>query len=360
MGPLGGGLDGRDHVAHVGHADAQVIELADLIADAVLGVQRAVQDRPAVVDLAEPVPVGDADIGVVGEVGPLVADGGQRLDLDAWGVHGDQEHGQALVLGQGRVGPGDQEDVRGVLGAGGEDLLPVDDPFVAVAHGPGLGVGDVGPAVGLGVAQDEPGGSVGHLGLEFRLEVRYSVGIDGRPDQVVRAPGHGRVPLAQLGLKNPDADVVELGAAVFFLPPRLQPALGAQGQPEALVEVVGPLAGPGVHLLGQVLIQERPDLVAELLLSFSESNGREVHFQLLTSETLRIRAYAYVILSGAARQGSLRRAAGNKGPHLPPVPAAGTRLPGWRAGDGAWAAGCAAAHAAAAAPPVIRRWVLRR
>ena len=282
--------DGRDHVAHMGHADAQVVELADLIADAVLGVQRAVQDRPAVVDLAQSVPVGDADIAVVGDVGPLVTDGGQRLDLDARGVHGDEEHGQALVLGQGRVGPGDEEDVRAVLGAGGEDLLPVDDPLLTVTHGPGLGVGDVGPAVGLGVAQDEPGGSVGHLGLEFRLQVRHCVGIDGRPDQVVRTAGHRGVPLAQLRLQNPDADIVQFGAAVFFLPPRLQPALGPQGQPEPLVEVVGPLAGPGVHLLGQVLIQERPDLIAELLLSFGEGNGREVHFQLLTSETLRILA----------------------------------------------------------------------
>ena len=42
--------------------------------------------------------------------------------------------------------------------------------------------------------------------------------------------------------------------------------------------MVGPLAGPCVHLLGQVLIQERPDLILKLLLSFGEVNGREIHF----------------------------------------------------------------------------------
>ena len=68
-----------------------------------------------------------------------------------------QEEGQALVLGQGRVGPGEQEDMRGVLGVGGEDLLPVDDPLVAVADRPGLCPGDVRPAVRLGVAEADPG-----------------------------------------------------------------------------------------------------------------------------------------------------------------------------------------------------------
>src|SRR6201999_4545694 len=58
--PVRGGLDGRDHVAHVPGADAQVIQLADLAADAVLGVQRAVQHGPAAVDVTETVPVGDA------------------------------------------------------------------------------------------------------------------------------------------------------------------------------------------------------------------------------------------------------------------------------------------------------------
>jgi hypothetical protein len=164
------------------------------------------------------------------------------------------------VLGQRRVGPGDQEDVGPVLGAGGEDLGPVDDPLVAVTLGAGLGVGDVGPAVRLGVAQDEPGAPSATLGLSSALR-SGTPGVNGRPDEVVGAPGHRGVPLAQLALQDPDADIVQPGAAVFLAPARLQPALGAQGQPEAQIEVVGPLAGPGVHLLGQVLIQESPYLI---------------------------------------------------------------------------------------------------
>ena len=49
----------------MGYADAEVFELAALVADAVLGVQRAVQDRPAVVDLTQAVPVREADVAVV-------------------------------------------------------------------------------------------------------------------------------------------------------------------------------------------------------------------------------------------------------------------------------------------------------
>ena len=138
-------------------AGAHLLELAGVSAEVVLGVQRAVQGGPAVVDLPDAVPVGEPDVAVVADVGRLVADGGQRLALEPGRAGRHQEHGQALVLGQRRVGPGDQEDVRGVLGVGGEDLLPVDDPLVAVTDRPGLGRGDVRPAVRLGVAEGRNG-----------------------------------------------------------------------------------------------------------------------------------------------------------------------------------------------------------
>jgi hypothetical protein len=49
--------------------------------------------------------------------------------------------------------------------------------------------------------------------------------------------------------------------------------LAAYGEVQLLIHVVGPLAPPLVHLLGQVLVQERPDLLGERLLSFGEDNG---------------------------------------------------------------------------------------
>ena len=70
-----------------------------------------------------------------------------------------------------------------------------------------------------------------------------------------------RVPVTQLGLEDPDAHVVQVRAAVFLAPPRLQPALGAQGEVEPLVIVDGLRAPARVDLLGQVLVQEGPDLI---------------------------------------------------------------------------------------------------
>ena len=49
----------------------------------VFGGQRAVEDRPAVVDLTQPVAVRDADAAVVRDVSALTVDRVQALDLDA-------------------------------------------------------------------------------------------------------------------------------------------------------------------------------------------------------------------------------------------------------------------------------------
>ena len=48
------------------------------------------------------------------------------------------------------IGAGEQEDVVGVLRLGGPDLLPVDDPLVAVELGPGLERGEVAAGIRLG------------------------------------------------------------------------------------------------------------------------------------------------------------------------------------------------------------------
>ena len=240
--------------------------------DVMLDVQRAVQCGPAVVDLTDAVPVREPDVAVVADVGRLVADGGQRLALEPGRAGRHQEHGQALVLGQRRVGPGDQEHVLRVLGVGGEDLLPVDDPLVTVTHRPGLGPGDVRPAVRLGVAQAEPDLSAGDLRLQLITQPRVRVRLDRRPRQLFAHLGR-RVPPGQFGLEDLDGHVVQFRAAVFLPPPRHQPALGAQSQDQALVEVFGLCADPCVYLGGQVLIQERPDLLGELLLSLGEVHG---------------------------------------------------------------------------------------
>jgi hypothetical protein len=50
------------------------------------------------------------------------------------------------------IGAGQHEDPVGGVAGRGPDLLAVDDPLVAVEHGAGGDVGQVGAGVGLGVA----------------------------------------------------------------------------------------------------------------------------------------------------------------------------------------------------------------
>jgi hypothetical protein len=82
-----------------------------------------------------------------------------------------------------------------------------------------------------------------------------------------------RVPVPQFGLEDLGAYVVQVRAAVFFPPAWPQPALGAQSEVKTLIEGRGPLAHPRVYLGGQVLIQERPDLLGEGLLTSGEDSG---------------------------------------------------------------------------------------
>ena len=121
----------------------------------------------------------------------VVAQQLHRHDADARGVHGDQEHRDALVLGHVRVGAGGEPDVVGVAGQAGEDLGAVDDVLVAVAHGPGGQRCKVGARIRLGVPDAEvdlPGQDLGEeeLLLLLRAEVH-----DGRAHGVDRQHRHG-------------------------------------------------------------------------------------------------------------------------------------------------------------------------
>ena len=101
--------------------------------------QRRERDPPPLADVAEPLLVGDADVGEVhlvelGLTGDLV----ERAHLDAGRLHVDHEVGHALVLRLVGVGAGDEHPPLGEVGERGPDLLAVDDPLVAVAHAPSV------------------------------------------------------------------------------------------------------------------------------------------------------------------------------------------------------------------------------
>ncbi len=85
-------------------------------------------------DRAEALRVGHAHVGEVHLV--EIRGAGHLLDaadLDAGGVHVEEEKGEALVLGRPGIAPGDDDAPVGEVRAGGPDLLAVDDPVVAVA-----------------------------------------------------------------------------------------------------------------------------------------------------------------------------------------------------------------------------------
>ena len=112
--------------------------------------ERGHRSTPAAADLAEDMVVRDADVVEedLVELG-LACDLVERPDLDPLGLHVQQEVGHALVLGLLRVGSGDQHPPPGNMGQRGPDLLAVDDPLVAIAHGPGGKPGHIGTGTGL-------------------------------------------------------------------------------------------------------------------------------------------------------------------------------------------------------------------
>ena len=73
----------------------------------------------------------------------------QRSDVDALGVHVDNEVGDAGVLGGVRVRAGQADSVVGLHGQRRPDLLAVEDPPALDRLGPGAQRGQVGPGAGL-------------------------------------------------------------------------------------------------------------------------------------------------------------------------------------------------------------------
>ena len=98
--------------------------------------ERGDRHAPARAHRAEPLAVGDAHVGEVDLV--EVRRARDLLDapgLDARRLHGQEEEGEALVLGRLGIAARDQDGPVRPVRARGPDLLPVDHPVVAVALG---------------------------------------------------------------------------------------------------------------------------------------------------------------------------------------------------------------------------------
>ena len=151
------------------------------------------------------------------------------------------------MLGGVGVGAGDEHAPLRELGEGRPDLLPGDDPFVAVLDRARLQRGEVGAGLGLGEAL-----APDLLGGEDRLQVALLllVGAVGDDDRAAhrQAEDVGRARRLQArGLADEDRllDHRRAAAAVLLRP-------GDPG-PAGLVQLVLPLAAEGDHLVEAAL-----------------------------------------------------------------------------------------------------------
>ena len=173
------------------------------------------------------------------------------------------------MLGRVGVGAGGQPDVVGLVGAAGEDLVPVDGPFVPVQHGPGAQRGQVGAGTGLGVAD----GEVDLAGQDPRQEEALLLvgpephdhrahGVEG--DEGERGPGplhlgeedelvRGRAALAPELLGPADAQPPVLAHTPDQRPEHLAAlGLGVEGLADVVGEQLGEV-GPELLPEGQLL-----------------------------------------------------------------------------------------------------------
>ena len=103
--------------------------------------QRGERHVPAVIDRAEPLRVGNPDVGEIDLIEIRTPAGLlDRPHLDSRTFHVEKEHGETLVLRHIGIGAGQKDTIVGIMRAGGPDLLAVDDPLVAVAFPRGYAV----------------------------------------------------------------------------------------------------------------------------------------------------------------------------------------------------------------------------
>ena len=109
-----------------------------------LEAEQHIRHPPAVVHIADHVLLGRLGIGEEHFIEVVaVVDVDNRAHLDAGLINGDQQEGDAAVLGLGGVGATQHENPVGGVAAGRPDLLAVDYPLVAVEDGTRAQVGEV-------------------------------------------------------------------------------------------------------------------------------------------------------------------------------------------------------------------------
>ena len=167
-----------------------------------------------------------------------------------------------LCLGASGVGPAGEPDPVGVVPAGGERLLAVDDVLVAVSHGAGAEAGQVGAGARLAVADREvqlPGEDLGEEGLLLllgaELHERRADGV--QRDERERDTGAVRLVVEEVLLHRGAALPAVRGG-----PPDAEPAVLAELAHELAVRLATRLAAG--QLAASLRRHQRREVAAQL------------------------------------------------------------------------------------------------
>jgi hypothetical protein len=117
-----------------------------------LVLQDDVGDHPAVAATSDDLVLGHPHVGEEHLVEiALHGHVDQRPDLDARGVHPEQQETDAAVLGGVGLGANQAEDPVGQMRGAGPDLLTIDDPLIAIEHSTGAQAGQIAAGAGFGI-----------------------------------------------------------------------------------------------------------------------------------------------------------------------------------------------------------------
>ncbi len=182
-----------------------------------------------------------------------------------------------LCFGRLRIGVGEQKDVLGVLGVRGEHLGAVDDPRVSVTRRAGLAGGDVGAALGFGVAQAQPD-------LAGEHSRQHRAGESSGPNCCTNRATTAVVPQWYHGVWARPISRWKIRRRTALNPPsesslpiRGQIPRFAQRQMHFLIEVFAELTIAPQHLVGDVFSRRMPASGRGRLVLGRKSDVGEVH-----------------------------------------------------------------------------------
>src|SRR5581483_3445711 len=188
--------------------------------------------------------------------------------LEAGRGRRDDEDRDALVLLRLRVGPRREPDVVRVIGEAREDLAPVDDPVVAVAHGARAERRQVRPGAGLGIPDREVALAREDLREELALLLLGAVLHDRRAHRVEREERQREARALHLVGEDELLGRRAALAAVLLRPPDAEPAVAPHLPERRPVERAAALAAD------------------DLLLERRRHHGREVRAEVVAERPL--------------------------------------------------------------------------